>query len=201
MDRLKSKWNGRKTMNKIKVRVSPSVLDYCQMMEQRVNDLRDQKLRIAAKVENDLEPSTDQLDINRSEKAGLLTPPRIEVLSTDFYIGDDGQIEGIIQMITSDLFGIASIEVTLRDETGKLLEKGQAMPDENWLGCWAYLPDLVPTTGTTLIVRAVAADALGGMNIVEEKLRLTEEYLRTSTALTELLKNKWNPTRLAPWNG
>jgi hypothetical protein len=88
-------------------------------------------------------------------------------------------------MTTSDLFGIESIDVTLRDETGKLLEKGQAMRDEDWLGCWAYLPDLVPAVGTTLIVRAVATDALGGMNILEEKLTLTEEYLQTAADLLE----------------
>ena len=180
-------------MKTTKVRVSPSLRDYWQMMQQYVNDLREEKLRITARAKMNVEPFTDQANIDRSEKAGLLTPPRIEALVTDFYMGDEGEIEGIINMATSDLFGIASIAVTLRDETGKLLEKGQAVPEEDCLGCWAYLPDLVPAVGTTLIVRAVATDALGGMHILEEKLNLTEEYLQTTADNLEQFHNRSNP--------
>src|SRR5690349_4428565 len=165
-------------MNKTKVRVSPSLLDYCQVMAQNVNDLRDEKLRIAASTKINLEAPVVEMDIPVSEQAGLLTPPRIEILQPEFYWkdGQNGEIEGIIQMITSDLFGIVDIYVTLRDDAGKLLEAGHAMPDEVYLGCWAYLPCAGPSVGSSAIVRAVAADALGGMHIAEETVTLTDEY-------------------------
>ena len=40
---------------------------------------------------------------------------------------------------------------------------------------------MAPALGTTLTIRAVAIDPLGGMSIAEEKLTLTEKYLRGST--------------------
>ena len=171
-------------MNKTKVRVSPYLLAYRQEMAQLVNNLRDDKLRIAARVEQDLEPFTDQTDILGSDKAGLLTPPRIEFLLPEFYL-HNGEVEGIIHINTSDFFGIAYIYVTLREEAGNLLESGHAMRDEASIGYWDYLPSVPLAAGTSLIVRAVAADALGGSSIAEEKLTLTEEYLRTSTDLLE----------------
>lgn len=169
-------------MNKTKVRLSPSLLDYCQAMAQDVNDLRDEKLRIAARAELNLEPFRDQMDIPVSDQVGLLMPPQIETLFPQFYL-QDGQIEGIIQFITSDFFGITDIYVTLRDEAGILLERGHALPDKAWLGYWAYLPCVVPAVGTTVIVRAVATDALGGVTIAEETVTLTDEYLAASADL------------------
>jgi hypothetical protein len=177
-------------MNNTKVRVPPSLLDYWQGMAQYVNDLRDEKLRIAARAETGLEPFTGEMDVCAPEVAGLLTPPWIETLFPEFYLGDDGEIEGIIHIVTSDLFGITSMAVTIRDEAGNLLERGEAMLDQNCLGLWTYLPSLAPVVGTFVIVRAVAVDALGGMNIVEERLELTDEYLRTSTDGMERWKKR-----------
>ena len=158
-------------------------------MTQLVNDLRDDKLQIAAGAERDLEPFTDQIDIPGPDKAGLLTPPRIEFLFPEYYF-HDSKIEGIIHISTSDLFGIADICVTIRDQAGNVLESGHAMRDETCVGYWAYPPDVTPPLGTSLIVRAVATDALGGMNIAEETVTLTEEYLQTITDRLERWKNR-----------
>ena len=165
------------TMNKTKVRISPSLFDYRQAMARHVNDLRDEKLRIAALAETNLEPFTGRMDVPVSETAGLLTPPCIEILLPEFYLQEEGEIEGIIQMITSDFFGIADIYVTLRDEAGNLLEGGHALRDGTNLGCWVYLPCVVPVAGSSVTARAVAADVLGGMHIAEETVTLTDEYL------------------------
>src|ERR1044072_9197044 len=128
-------------------------------MAQLVNDLRDNKLQIAAEVEMDLEPFTDQTDITTAcEKAGLLMPPQIDILLPEFYYLDDGEIEGIVHLNTSDLFGIAYIHLTLTDETGNLLEKGYALRDEDCLGLWAYPPRVAPPLGTTVFVRAILGD-------------------------------------------
>jgi len=177
-------------MNKTKVRVSPNLCDYWQVMTQRVNDLRDDKLRMEAEAELDVQPFHEPVEIASYEKAGLLSPPLIEWLLPEFYLLENGETEGIVNILTSDLFGIASICVTLRDEAGNLLEKGYAIRDETHLGCWAYPPELAPAVGSTVVVRAVATDALGGMNISETDVTLTNEYLRTVEDQMERWKNR-----------
>lgn len=168
-------------MNKTKVKVSPLLLDYQSTMAQWLEEAREEKLKYAAQTEENLEPFDNQVQIPAFEQAGLLTPPQIECVTPNFYWREGGGIEGIIHVITSDVYGIVSISLTLRDEAGNLLESGQAMRDEQWVGYWSYLPRLTPTVGTSVIVRAVAADALGGLSIAEEKLAVTEKYLRMST--------------------
>jgi hypothetical protein len=170
-------------MNKTKVKVSSFLLDYQITTAQWVAECREEKLKYAAQVEDDLEPFTGAMDIYAPETPGLLTPPWIETLLPVFYFLEDGEVEGIINISTSDLFGIEQISVTLWDEAGNLLEKGYAELNEGCIGCWAYpvQKSMAPAVGTTVIVRAVAIDPLGGMSIAEEKLTLTEEYLRAST--------------------
>ena len=104
---------------------------------------------------------------------------------------EEGEVEGIINICTSDLFGIVEISLTLRDEAGNLLEKGYAELNEGCVGCWAYPVQkrMALALGTTLTIRAVAIDSLGGMSIAEEKLTLTEEYLRASTENLERRMN------------
>src|SRR5690349_10071717 len=150
------------------------------------------KLKYAAQVEEDLEPLTGQVDIYAPETPGLLTPPWIETLLPVFFFVENGEVEGLINICTSDLFGIVEISLTLWDEAGNLLEKGYAELNEGCIGCWAYPVQkrLAPALGTTLTIRAVAIDPLGGMSIAEEKLALTEEYLRASTDNLERWMNQ-----------
>lgn len=166
---------------KTKVRMSPSLLAYRQQMAQLANDLRDEKLRIAASAEHDMEPFACQMDIPGSDKAGLLIPSRIEILLPEFYLTEGGEIEGVININTSDYFGIASLGVTIRDEMRNLLESGEAMLDKTCLGLWTYLPRIVPVVDTSLIIRALAIDTMGGLSLAEETLTLSEEYLRASS--------------------
>jgi hypothetical protein len=171
------KWNGTTTMNKTKVRVSPALLDYWQMMEWRVDQLRDRKLQIAARVKENLEPYDEPCDYLASDQVGLLLPPCIEYMLPMFYLTDGGAVEGIIQFITSDLFGIAHISLTVKDATGRLLESGHAWREESSLGHWVYLPEVAPPLGSTVVVRAVIADALGGASIVEESCTVGQSNL------------------------
>ena len=99
-------------MNKTKIRVSPDLLDYQITMAQWVAECREEKLKYAAQVEDDLEPFTGAVDLYAPETPGLLTPPWIETVFPVFYFLEDGEVEGIINLITSDLFGIAQISVT-----------------------------------------------------------------------------------------
>ena len=177
-------------MNKTKVKVSPLLLDHQQTIAQWLDEARTEKLKYAAQVENDLEPFTGEMELAAPETAGLLMPPWIESLVPVFYLLEDGETEGFIHISTSDLFGIVEISLTLRDEAGNLLEKGYAELDEGCIGCWSYPPSVAPAVGTTVIVRAVAIDPLGGMSIAEEKLTLTEEYLRGTTDAMERRMNQ-----------
>ena len=122
-------------MNKTKVKVSPLLLDYQITTAQWVAECREEKLNYAAQVEDDLEPFTGAVDISAPEIPGLLTPPWIETLFPVFYFLEDGEVEGIIKMSTSDLFGIEQISVTLWDEAGYLLDSGYAELNEGCIGC------------------------------------------------------------------
>jgi len=179
-------------MDKIKVWLSPLLLDYQITMAQWVAESREAKLNYAAQVEDDLEPFTGAVDIYAPETPGLLTPPWIETVFPVFYFVENGEVEGLINLSTSDLFGIGQISVTLWDEAGNLLEEGDAELNKGCIGCWAYpvQKSMAPAVGSTLTIRAVAIDPLGGMSIAEEKLTLTEEYLRASTDQLERWKNR-----------
>jgi len=152
-------------MTKTKVRVSRSLLAYRQEMAQRVNEARDEKLRVSANAFKIPFPVRE--DIPAPKKAGLLTAPRIELLDADIYLRD-GETDGLIMINVSDVFGIEYIYVTLRDDAGNLLESGYAMFTE-CEGHWGYMPCEPVTIGTSVTVRAVAVDTLGGMGVAYEK--------------------------------
>jgi hypothetical protein len=177
-------------MNKTKVRISQLLLDHQATMAEWVAEAREEKLKYAAQAEDDLEPFTGAVDISAPEIPGLLTPPWVETLWPVFYFLEDGEVEGLINIVTSDLFGIQQISVTIWDEAGHLLDSGGAELNEGCVGCWAYAPSLAPAVGTTLTIRAVAIDSLGGTSIAEEKLTLTEEYLRDTTDEMERWENR-----------
>ena len=164
------------TMNKTKVRMSPDLLDYRQTMQQLVHEARDEKLQLAARAEVIQEPFPF-VDIPAPEKAGLLTPPRVETLFGMIYLRE-GQTDGLIQINTVDVFGIEDIYVTLRDEAGNLLESGYAMRAEVCETSWGYIPCEPLTPGMPVVVRAVAADSLGGIGVAYAKITVEEPYQR-----------------------
>ena len=57
-------------MNKTKVKISPLLLDHQQTMAQWVAECREEKLKYAAQVEDDLEPFTGAMDIYAPETPG-----------------------------------------------------------------------------------------------------------------------------------
>jgi len=152
-------------MTKTKLRVSRSLLAYRQEMAQQVNEARDEKLRVSANTFKI--PFPVRKDIPAPEKAGLLTAPRIELLDADIYLRNS-ETDGLIMINVSDVFGIEYIYVTLRDDAGNLLESGYATFTE-CEGHWGYIPCEPVTIGTSVTVRVVAVDSLGGMGVAYEK--------------------------------
>jgi hypothetical protein len=167
------------TMTKTKVRVSRSLLSYCQEMAHRVDEARDEKIRVSANTFK--VPFPVRKDIPAPERAGLLTAPRIEMLDAEIYLRD-GETDVLILINVSDVFGIEYIYVTLRDNAENLLESGYAMFAE-CEGHWAYIPCEPLTIGTSVTVRAVAVDALGGLGIAQETVTITDGYPGTSPDL------------------
>ncbi len=157
----------------IKVRLSPLMLEYRQMMKHQVNEARDEKLRLLAQAGMVIEDFPIRKDLPAPAKAGLLTHPKIKISWADIYLRN-GETDGLIQFNTSDEFGIEYIYVTLRDEAGNLLESGDAMRNEVCDGHWGYMPSEPFTIGTTVTVRAVAIDALGGLSVASKKCTVYE---------------------------
>ena len=155
-------------MNKTRVRVCRSLLDYRQAMGQKVHECREERLRLASTFDGSIAPYPPSPDITPTVQAGLLTAPRIEILWPELY-RQGGETKGLIQINTSDLFGILYVYVTLKDEEGNPLENGYAMRNEVWDGHWGYIPSVQLPVNTVVIVRALAVDALWGLGVAQEK--------------------------------
>ena len=166
-------------MDKTKVRLSPSLLEYRQAMAQLVHEAREEKLRIAARAQCAIEPYPIRMDLSVPTKSGLIPSPRIELLWPELSLRD-GQMHGLIQINTSDVFGILYISVTLTDGAGNLLEAGYALRNEVCDGHWAYFPSETLAIGTVVNVHAVAVDALGGMGTAHEKCTVCDFQARSS---------------------
>jgi hypothetical protein len=165
--------DGPNTMNKTRVRLSPSLLEYRQAMAELVDEAREEVLLIAAGFDDTIEPIPRRPDIPAPATAGLLQSPRIESLWPELWIRD-GRADGLIQINTSDGFGILYIYITLRDQAGSLLESGYAMFDEFCEGHWGYIPEVDLPAGTSVVVRALAVDALGAMGMAQEMVTVEE---------------------------
>jgi hypothetical protein len=92
----------------------------------------------------------------------LLPPPKIETIFLDIY---HGQVDEEIMMAISDDFGIASVQIILRDEKGNVIEGGQADPFCESPDCWSDVTTVPVPSGTHVIVRAAATDCLGGVGV------------------------------------
>ena len=102
---------------------------------------------------------------------GLRRPPKIELLWPEIVL-KNGHLDGIIQINTSAYFGVRNIYVIVEDARRNHLESGYAMDDELVQNHWGYIPSAPAHTGTTIIVRAIVIDALGGVGIQTEGIAL-----------------------------
>ena len=164
-------------MNKTKVRVPRSLLDYRQGMAERVHECREERLRLAETFDKDIEPCPPRPEVTLTDRAGLLAAPRIESLWPELY-HRGGETEGLIQINTSDLFGIVYVYITLKDEAGHPLESGYAMRNEICEGHWGYMTSVQLPVGTVVIVRAVAVDPLWGIGVAEETCTVEDPHRR-----------------------
>lgn len=147
-----------------KVRISPLLFAYQQDIAERVAEVCEENAE-----ERLLHPRDDQISLLRTDGVelhipGLLHPPRIELLWPDFYL-KNGCLDGIIQISTSEYFGVTDVFVSLEDARGNLLESDYAMENDFMENHWGYIPSVPASPGAVIVVRAVAIDALGGFAV------------------------------------
>lgn len=93
--------------------------------------------------------------------ADFLNPPVINQLDITTYNGQVGQV---ITINTIDDFGVVSVHVTITDNTGTVIESGNAEETSDGSGRWTYMTTEEAPVGTTALhVNAVATDRPGGL--------------------------------------
>ena len=153
-----------------RVILSLSVLDYREAMAEIVHEVcqKNKIIRVDPQRRGEEQIPACQ-EFPAFGLAGLLTPPRIEALNP-YLFPPEAQVDGIIQIITSGDYGVMSVYVTLEDDRGKQIESGFALKDKLEEGDWFYFPCASLPSGTSVTVRAIAMDPLGGVGSQNENI-------------------------------
>jgi hypothetical protein len=149
-----------------KVYVTQSILDYRQEMADLVRQTIKEKFIAGVKAARRGAPLFFQTD--------LLPPPFIEKFDLELYEGNDNDL---IQIYTSDDFGITNVHVILTDAQGNLIEAGDAEESSEGSGYWGYITIVSVPAGTSVTVYAAAIDGLWGLGALSTSLTI----LRSST--------------------
>ena len=92
--------------------------------------------------------------------ADFFHAPSIELLGFGNY---NGQIGSSIQILTADDVGVVSVNVTLKNGQGNLIESGNAVEYPVGTGQWSYTATAAVASGTSVTAYVTAADRPGGM--------------------------------------
>jgi hypothetical protein len=154
-----------------KVIISQSLFEYQQAMAELLEQVSRETSPIGSvnrqETQELLSPRTEVLELCMP---GLLAHPRVEMLWPDLWL-KEGHLDGIIQIHTSEYYGVTNVYVTLDDEQGNRIESGgYAMDNEHLENHWGYIPSTPAVPGTTIVVRAVAMDCLGGVSTQTERV-------------------------------
>ena len=154
-------------MTKTKVFLSPSVLEYRQEMAQAVEQVRRVWNIAGVKPCSYQPPFQIPSDAVSSEPrlAGLLKPPRIEIVIIGDFLIEKGWIDETIQFWTWGDFGPLHVMVNILDEQGQIIESNCAIPNELLLNHWGYFVELEAgdcNGSRSLTIQAIVSDRLGG---------------------------------------
>jgi hypothetical protein len=105
---------------------------------------------------------------------GVLPPPFIALIFLDEYNGQDPEKDYIAAEVYHD-FGIASMNITIRDLQGNQIESGEMMPFLNNPQHLDYLPTVHVPLGTKVIVHVTATDCMGGVGRAWQRRTLGED--------------------------
>lgn len=141
--------------------MSLPVLEYCEAMAELVREV------CGRPTITGVSPARKDLPAFRLD--GLLQPPRIEALDP-YLVPAQDQVDGIIEIGTSADYGVMNVYIVWEDEQGKQIESGFALKDEVEEDEWFYFPSASLRSGTSVTVRAIAMDPLGGVGIQNENV-------------------------------
>jgi hypothetical protein len=82
----------------------------------------------------------------------------------------DGHLDGLIQISTSEYFGVMNVYVILEDNQAHHIESAYTMDNDIVENHWGYVPSAPLPSATTVIVHAIAMDRLGGIGIRTERI-------------------------------
>lgn len=152
-----------------RVILSASVLQFRQSMAELVQQVCDEHALAGVGRQWDKELEPDRTDVIELGMPGLLRPPKIEMVWPSLRL-KDGNLDGIIQIHTSEYFGVMNVYVILEDEEGNRIESDYALDNDDVENHWGYIASSPVSPGTTIAVRAIAIDRLGGIAIHTEKV-------------------------------
>jgi hypothetical protein len=138
-------------------------------MAELVDQLCEENILIGMNRESIEDFGAPRTDVPELWVPGLLRPPRIECLWLDIWL-KDGHLDGLIQISTSEYFGVMNVYVILEDDQGNRIESDHAMDNDVVENHWGYVPSASLPSGTTVIGRAIAIDQLGGIGIQTERV-------------------------------
>ena len=93
-------------------------------------------------------------------QVNLMPPPMIEIIDLTIY---EGNVNDLILLAASDLFGIWNVHLTISDDQGNIVESGDAVEEPVGSGIWKYFANIAIPSSTSVIVHAAATDSLGGV--------------------------------------
>jgi hypothetical protein len=91
--------------------------------------------------------------------ADFFNAPTIDSLDLSDYTG---QVHEPINIMACDDFGVANVSVSIADQTGNVIEAGNAVETAAGSGHWVYTAAATVATGVTVTVTAIATDRPGG---------------------------------------
>ncbi len=146
----------------IKVQMNKDLLEYQEMMKDTLRETLRQNF-----IDGVQQADPGDVPFVSEE---LLPPPQILGICLEMYAGKSDDFIGVT--VLQD-FGIHAMDLTIRDDRGKLIERGQVTPFPDNPELWEYVPTARVPAGTSVIVQVVAMDCMGGVTVGQESKRLT----------------------------
>jgi hypothetical protein len=107
-------------------------------------------------------------------RKNLLPPPCIICIGLEAYEGQDDVFIGVVAYHD---FGIHAMNITILDDQGNLIEKGEVDPYPDDPEVWSYFPMARVPIGTSVIVQVTAMDCMGGFGMQMQRKTMGEEEL------------------------
>jgi hypothetical protein len=173
-----------------------SFLTYSQLVDEVGEKEKAEKNIIGVDYESLLDLGAIRMDIPELGVPGLLRPPRVELICPDIVLVD-GHLDGIMQVNTSENFGVLDVYVILEDDQGNPIESDYAMENDYVENHWGYIPFAPLPPG-----RQSSSMPLPWTHWAEWEYTVKLlPWARQVSEMNKHLLNSLDPARLTPWNG